>query len=171
MEKNIRKSSTHILTHYSKLTEFEILLGSRNSNFSPMNLFNIVYWQRRSVQNLKLFRLLHNRRSVHDDRLPLSFLSLNNSICIVNVLIRDFVNKGLFGLFASKSKSHMVIFYWIPTSFVQNRRNGGILTLSGKVGGVTVIIQTTGEVPVFVRNLRGGKCNLPFYFLFFLLPF
>ncbi|THG06519.1 hypothetical protein TEA_017683 [Camellia sinensis var. sinensis] len=35
-------------------------------------------------------------------------------------------------------------------------KNGGICTMSGKVGEVTVIIQTTGEVPVFVRNLRGG---------------
>ncbi|CAL5390400.1 unnamed protein product [Camellia sinensis] len=37
---------------------------------------------------------------------------------------------------------------------------GGILILSGKAGEVTVIIQTTGEVPVFVRNLRGGQSNL-----------
>ncbi|CAL5392560.1 unnamed protein product [Camellia sinensis] len=34
---------------------------------------------------------------------------------------------------------------------------GGILTLSGKAGEVIVIIQTTGEVPVFVSNLRGEK--------------
>ncbi|CAL5385620.1 unnamed protein product [Camellia sinensis] len=34
---------------------------------------------------------------------------------------------------------------------------GGILTLSGKAEEVTVIIKTIGEVPVFVRNLRGGK--------------
>ncbi|CAL5378291.1 unnamed protein product [Camellia sinensis] len=34
---------------------------------------------------------------------------------------------------------------------------GGILTLSGKAGEVIVIIQTTGEVPVFVSNLRGGN--------------
>ncbi|KAL7258861.1 hypothetical protein ACSBR1_004883 [Camellia fascicularis] len=43
---------------------------------------------------------------------------------------------------------------------------GGILTLSSKAGEVIVIIETTGEVPVFVRNLRGGKCNLPFYIKF-----
>ncbi|CAL5444646.1 unnamed protein product [Camellia sinensis] len=65
------------------------------------------------------------------------------------------LKERVFRLFAGKSKGNMVILYKILTSFVQNRQNGGILTLSGEVGEVTVIIQTTGEIPVFVRNLRG----------------
>ena len=36
--------------------------------------------------------------------------------------------------------------------------------IAGKVGKGIVFLETSREVSVFVRNLREGQCNLPFFF-------
>ena len=38
------------------------------------------------------------------------------------------------------------------------------------VGEVSVIFKISGVISVFVKNLRGDKCNLPFHEIFFNYP-